>query len=282
MNIVYSLNTYPITHNRWNMGDRLLDTIKMTAVSVLYSCMWYDNVKLYIDPIGYALLNSLPCDVIKVDFHNDPELWMKSKIVTISAQKEPFVHVDNDVFLKKPISFDFEKILVERKDLGFHNYKTLISFFDQYCNDFSFWNPSLTYAWSCGIIGFQDMKLKQEFVDTFNTLENLFVSKRDDFMNFKNDIPNKGHHLEPGLLLEQYNLASLLAIKNIDPEILIPGETHQKQSDYANSIGYAHLFGASKYHPKNISSIEKLLKTKFYESYQKIEKKLKTRELSSV
>ena len=57
--MIYSLDVLPIINNRWEMGDKLKETIYMTALSVLYSHMWYDEIELYVDEIGFKFLYML-------------------------------------------------------------------------------------------------------------------------------------------------------------------------------------------------------------------------------
>ena len=256
------------------MGNKLMDTIYMTAASILHSSLWYDHIELYVDQIGYDLLSDLPCDVTLVNFEEDAELWMKPKLYAIQDQHQPFVHIDNDIFLKKNIAFEFDRVLVERKDIGFHNYKELVLFFDTYSKGLKFWNNELRYAWGCGVLGFKDLEVRDDFVKFFNELEDILTTYKEEFKDFKNSRGQNGWYLEPGLLLEQYNLASLLAVQRTEPSILIKGESHDEQSSYANELGYAHLFGASKYHPKNVNKIKELLQDKFFAEYKKIEEKM--------
>ncbi len=262
------------------MGNKLRDTIYMTAASILHSCLWYEEVELYVDQIGYYYLESLPCKVTMVDFDSNSELWMKPKLSTIEKQDQPFIHIDNDVFLKKSISIEFDEVLVERKDLAYHNYKDLVTFFDPYCNDMAFWDSNLKHVWSCGVIGFKDLELRDDFVNSFKVLEDIFEKNKSNYELFKSTCNGKGWYLEPGLLLEQYNLTSLLSKREVTPIVLIPGESHQQQSSYANDIGYTHLFGASKYHPKNVNKIEELLKQKFYVHYKTINEKIASNEMA--
>jgi len=270
VNIIYSLNTHPIIHNRWHMGNKFEDTIYMTATSILLSSLWYDTIKLYVDPVGFPYLSELPCEVIKLDFDNHQELWMESKLYAMKNEQNPFVHLDTDVFIKKPIEFVFDKVIVERKDVAYYYYNNLISFFDPYFEDLAFWNPEIKFAWSCGIIGFNDMELKNEFLQCYNTLKTILNENRLEYESFK-----KGHkgYLEVALLLEQYNLTSLLSHLDINPNVLIPGDSIQAQSQYANEIGYTHLLGASKYHPKNVNKMKMVLKTKFLSHYEHIKTK---------
>ncbi len=271
---IYSLNTHPISNNRWNMGNKFKETIYMTALSVLYGCRVFDRVELYIDPIGYEYLNELPCQVTQVHFDDDQEIWMKSKIYAIKDQTEPFVHLDTDIFLRKPNLFEFDKVLVERKDNGYHNYRDLISFFDPYCQHFDFWNPTIKYAWSCGVLGFKDLQLRDDFVTAFEVMEHILATHQEAYAEFKQGCHHGGGYLEPSLVLEQYNLTSLLTEKHVEPRLLIQGENHYEQSKYANEIGYVHLLGASKYHAKNLEKIKELLQKEFCDYYTRIQYKL--------
>ncbi|WP_025741549.1 DUF6734 family protein [Aquimarina pacifica] len=271
---IYSLNTHPISNNRWNMGDKFTETIYMTALSILYGCRVFDQIEFYVDARGYEYLSELPCKVTQVNFDEDQEIWMKSKIYAIKDQTEPFIHIDTDIFLRKPNQFEFDQVLVERKDNGYHNYRDLISFFDTYCQGFEFWNPTINYAWSCGVLGFTDLQLRDDFVTAFEVLENILITNQDAYLKFKKNCHNGGGYLEPSLLLEQYNLTSLLTERHIEPRVIIQGESHYEQSKYANEIGYVHLLGASKYHTKNVDKIKELLQKEFYDEYTKIQYKL--------
>ena len=69
----------------------------------------YENVDLYTDSVGYHIL----IDVLKLpytkthvvfdDFQCLSHHWALAKIKTYSMQTEPFIHVDGDVYLSKPL-----------------------------------------------------------------------------------------------------------------------------------------------------------------------------------
>ena len=79
-------------------------------MSMAYSCLtisrFYPHLELYTDSFGVKLFK----DILKLPyqkFHTllddminiDEALWAYGKIMTYSAQKEPFLHIDNDVFI---------------------------------------------------------------------------------------------------------------------------------------------------------------------------------------
>ncbi len=245
--IIYSLSAFPLSNNRWFQGNKLKETIYMTALSVLYSHLWYDDIELYVDETAYKYLYMLPCKVTLIHIEKQKELWMKSKIHAIEQQNIPFVHLDTDVFITKKIDFNFKNCLLERREGAYKfHYKKQVAFFSKHTNHLEHWHKDLGYSFSCGILGFNDMVLKNEFIDAYYALEDIYIRNRNSFQ------PLKESGYEPCIVIEQYNLASLLNSKNIRPNLLIKGTTLEKQSETAKSLGYNHLYGVSKYR-KNIT-----------------------------
>ena len=249
--IIYSLDAFPLINNRWQMGNKLKETIYMTALSILYSHLWYKDIELYADETAYKLLYMLPCRVTKVENEKNKELWMKSKIHAIEKQTKPFVHLDTDVFIKKKIDFNFDTIILERKECGYEmHYKKQIDFFNQYTSHLPYWHSNLGHSYSCGILGFNDLTLRNNFVNAYYDLEEIFVSHQEEFT------PLKQQGFEPCIVIEQYNLASILDYNNITPSLLLKGRNIAEQSKYANEMGYSHLFGIKKYNKDIIQEIE--------------------------
>ncbi len=233
------------------MGNKLKETIYMTALSVLYSHLWYEDIELYADETAYKFLYMLPCRVTKISNKSDKELWMKAKISAIERQTSPFVHLDTDVFIKKKISFNFNKILLERKEGGYGiHYKKQVDFFNKYTRDLPHWHPDLGHTFSCGVLGFNDLNLRSKFVNAYYELEDIYNEQRSKF------IPLKKQGFEPCIVIEQYNLASLLDHHTIQPDLLLKGRNLIEQSKHAQKIGYNHLFGIKKYKQDIIQEIE--------------------------
>ena len=249
--IIYSLDAFPLINNRWQMGNRLKETIYMTALSVLYSHLWYKDIELYADETAYKFLYMLPCRVTKVVNEKNQELWMKSKIHAIEKQTKPFVHLDTDVFIKNKINFNFDAVILERKECGYEmHYKKQVDFFNQFTQNLSYWHPDLRRSYSCGILGFNDLILRNKFVNAYYDLEEIFMTHREEFE------PLKQQGFEPCIVIEQYNLASLLDYNNIKPTLLLQGRNIIEQSKYANEMGYSHLFGIKKYKKDITQEIE--------------------------
>ncbi|WP_074405561.1 DUF6734 family protein [Aquimarina megaterium] len=249
--IIFSLNTAPIANNRWNMGNRFIETIYMTALSILYCHLWYEDIELYVDDMAYKFLYMLPCRVTKMPFTHDKELWSASKIKAIQLQTKPFVHLDTDVFIKNKIDFNFDKVLLERKEGGYMiHYKKQIEFFNQFTDNLPFWNKDLGHSFSCGVLGFKDLSLRNRFIQAYFELEDIYIKVKHQFSPLK----KKGY--EPVILIEQYTLACMLDYENIKPSLLLSGRGIKEHSKQAEEIGYSHLFGVTKYKKNIIQEIE--------------------------
>ncbi|CAI2766907.1 DUF6734 family protein [Flavobacterium collinsii] len=249
--IIYSLDAFPLINNRWQMGNKLKETIYMTALSILYSHLWYKDIELYADETAYKFLYMLPCRITKVNHEQNKELWMKSKIHAIERQTKPFVHLDTDVFIKKKINFNFDTIILERRECGYEvHYKKQIDFFNPYTKNLPYWHSDLGHSYSCGVLGFNDLTLRNKFVSAYYDLEEIYIAHREEFE------PLKQQGFEPCIVIEQYNLASLLDHNTISPTLLLKGKNIIEQSKYANEMSYSHLFGLKKYKKDIIEEIE--------------------------
>jgi len=166
-------------------------------------------------------------------------------------QTKPFVHLDTDVFIKNKIDFDFDKVILERKEGGYAiHYEKQVEFFNQFISNLAFWNPDLGYSFSCGILGFKDLSLRDKFIRAYYDIENLYTRIKKQFS------PLKKRGYEPVILIEQYTLACMLDHENIKPTLLLDGRSIKQHSEQADRIGYSHLFGVTKYKKHIIEEIE--------------------------
>jgi len=80
------------------------------ALSVSLARRWFDRLQLVTDAFGKATLVDelgLPFDEVATDLDelagDDREWWALGKLMAYSRQNRPFVHLDADVFLWKPL-----------------------------------------------------------------------------------------------------------------------------------------------------------------------------------
>jgi len=104
------------------------------ALSCLSLREHYDEVELYTDSAGYHILIEvlqLPYSkthVIFDDFQCLPHHWALSKIKTYSLQTEPFLHIDGDIYLPRPLP---EKVLnaplvAQNREIGTIYYRRMM------------------------------------------------------------------------------------------------------------------------------------------------------------
>jgi hypothetical protein len=246
----------------------------MYCLSILYAHLWYDDLEIYCDEKSAEVFKILPIKITVIDFTETKELWMDSKMKVIELQQRPFIHIDGDVFLQKPIPVFHNlssQVIVERvedeENFKLH-YKEQVEFLDDYFEGIlRHWKKDLGYSYNCGTIGFSDIILKTDFIEQYKSSKSIFKDISKEYYEFKS---NNGY--EPCIVLEQYNLATFLNYRGIKPQILIDSHSIDGNNIFSKRLGYCHLYGNSKYDLKE--SIEERLKLAFSHWYYKIIDKL--------
>ncbi len=263
MRIIYSLHTEPIIKGRWQKGNRLLETVKMFTLSLLYCNRWHSDITLYTDPLGEKLLRGLPTSMEILGSEQDEVFWIKGKMEAISLQNRPFIHFDGDVFLKKRIDLDFPKVLLERyeKEQFSKHYRGQLDEIAHLTRAFPWWG-GVDYSFNCGVIGFRDMEIKEDFIRCYEVLLQKLTRNESLVKHLRMN------WYEPCIVLEQYNLACLLNYRKISPRLLIAGDLLPAQHKNAVKLGYTHLFGERKYLPNIVAKIDSRLFTEFPKYYK--------------
>lgn len=105
------------------------------ALSCCYLRRYYDNVVLYTDQRGYEILIErlhLPYTEVHVVYDDNlclPIHWAYAKISTYYKQKEPFIHIDGDVYISQPFSSDILRmpLVAQNKEICTKYYKDMMS-----------------------------------------------------------------------------------------------------------------------------------------------------------
>jgi len=215
MRIVHSLWSKPLLKNRWFLEGQFAPSIWLYALSFTYAKLLTDKVVLYTDDKGLDLLGVIPYDEINLalnDLKNEHQkFWALGKIIAIEKESLGSIHIDGDVFLKSKailpaLRFKDEDVVCQMIEAGHlfeTGYKYQLPFFNNV-----FKNAQITgygyvdYAYNCGLLGFNNVKLKDEFTSNFKYM--VDYAKQDEGIMFKMD----GKY-EPNVILEQYYLASL-------------------------------------------------------------------------
>lgn len=276
MKVIYSLYTKPIIEGRWEEGNRLTETIKMFTLSMLYALEHYDKVEVYTDKIGQQFFRHLPVEVKILKRKDLGTYWIKSKLEAIADQKEPFIHVDGDVFFlnKLPIQGDSD-VIVERIESDQFNkhYKKQVNMFHEILEgSFKDWNPNLNYSLNCGVIGFQNLELRDRFIENYKFLKNKLATKRGK--EIVEELQKEWYEI--CIFLEQYNLTCTTLPKKYKIQKLLTGTTLNEQKKEGQRLRYSHLYGKSKYEKFYVDAVDEKLKSLYLEYYSKIVGELET------
>lgn len=104
------------------------------ALSCLSLRKYYDEVALYTDEQGkHVLIDLLHLPYTEVNVVYDetlclPQHWAYAKVKTYSLQTKPFLHVDGDIFLTKPIpdSVSCAQLIAQNREIGTQYYKRMM------------------------------------------------------------------------------------------------------------------------------------------------------------
>lgn len=217
-----------------------------------YSKEWIDKLHLPIKSI----------QVVDFDAYN-VNLWNLSKLIACTMVEPPFIHVDNDVFLHKP--------LPEFKDYLFQNYEhfemNTYGFYNFYSKAYTyvktfnkelmplFTNCSENLGVNCGIIGIKHKRLVEEWIDQ--------VMMSLSYPEIKDKINNKPSDEFLEIIFEQLFAVASAKYYYRDIKVLL----HDMRD--ASKLGYTHLVAQTKRHDETIQKVYSHLE-KNYLSYYKL------------
>ncbi len=185
----------------------------------------YDEVALYTDEQGkHVLIDLLHLPYTEVNVVYDetlclPQHWAYAKIKTYSLQTKPFLHVDGDVFLPKPVPKDIigTPLIAQNREIGTGYYKSMMDNILAY--------PEITLpdyildalqdksimSFNMGIFGGSDLKFIHHYCqEAFRFLEE----------NRMNDSSLKHSGVWCNILFEQIFLAVLARKQSVQVECL--------------------------------------------------------------
>ena len=104
------------------------------ALSSLCLSEHFNEVVLYTDSIGYEMLVKklgLPYTDVVIQYDHftcPPPHWAYAKVMTYSLQKEPFIHVDGDVYLPHPLRKEIEtaNLIAQNEEVGSGYYRKMM------------------------------------------------------------------------------------------------------------------------------------------------------------
>lgn len=247
---------YSYYNSEGSFGERagfwkFSDLLYTTALSLLCASRHFQEVQFISTDWGCDMMRELGMPVTHYSSKlNDMKgvsqyFWAYGKLLAYNEQTEPFVHIDNDVFLWDPLPDRILKAHLcfqshEPFDKeGYKYYEMLRPCFDkapvkpQIIED----NPVYDFAYNCGICGGHNLDFFKEWIECS---QKYIFAHENHTMFFKRFATVLIHQ---NLFHEQYFAASLIKahdlrgkVKVLDKDAMVIGEKYR----------YTHLWGTTK------------------------------------
>lgn len=257
MRFTHSVWTKPMQGKRWNIDGQLANNLWLFALSVAYVKKFGHEIVLHTDTLGKELYGWLPYNEIHLtlDNHNVHErFWASGKILAQEAEPLHAIHIDGDVFLKKPevyeIIADKKADLIVQMIEGDSTPSCLGSCYAENLNlvlsglNLSVpeeFDINLNSAHNCGLVKFNNADLKKRYIDGYKQM--LEICSKDPVFTKRITADN---NLCPDIIIEQWWLKSVADYYGYKTKTILSNwgcDIH----NYAKKIGFTHVIGHQKY-----------------------------------
>ncbi len=294
MKIIQSYWSKPVFHPDQNFENTRKNggwlNIRYLYLSSCFSCLcakrYYNNIELITDVQGKTDLIdwlNIPYDMVYTNLEGlqncDHRLWVAGKLQSFGMQMEPFIHMDNDVYIwcKFPTAAKRKYLFAQSRIQISDSYKdTLIDVF----NNFAYIPgairkkgiPPKFQVANAGIIGGNDVNFFQEYCDEAAK----FLKKNEEKLS----------KINIGLfntILDEYLFTCMVNEKKSDLFFLFehPIEDEFKAIMRFNLVPfldkYVHLIGFAKMNTYACEQIELRFEHEFPKTYNEINKKIEAR-----
>jgi len=232
-------------YHNGDIPEYLVDLHKLSA---FYAKKHFGEVHLITDSYSKDFFKDISWTSVSTELDDVPtdypEVWSLSKLYAykeICKRGDPFIHIDNDAILWKPLPdrvINAEVFVQCPEDINKHGYE--IDKFIEHCpykQEFSS-GPFIEYSYNLGIFGGKNLDFISQYADkaldfVLNKKNKFYWQKYKKYKNY----------WSKAVVAEQYFLAMMSAYYNQKVTCLFdkwPSE------DEAESIGYSHVMGCKK------------------------------------
>jgi hypothetical protein len=268
MRAVWSFWSRPFEAHAGRVWSRPLHHLLAWGLSLATATRHYPETVLVTDRIGKKLLvdglglqfTSVSTELDRLD-HADPQWWALGKLIAYGIQDQPFVHIDTDVFLWKPLPREItEAPVLAQCPEYFHRNSGRGS--RDIENVFQSCGEPLPVEWewaasredtffreeNCGIAGGCRVDFLRHYA---NTAADLALNPR--YASAWSRLNQKSN-----MALEQFFLAACVDFHRHHPDspfrgvrvnYLFPSWDEAVNPNYAARAGFTHLLGDSKSSP---------------------------------
>jgi len=244
--IIQSFWTKPLLKHQ----EKLKDTLYIAALSLAFAHRSGYRVHMHTDSKGAELLKGFGYESLLTTLDSIPntvpaELFAAGKFYAMRAEGIGKVHIDYDVFLKKPGVIDrfYEKSETVDAICQCEEDMTLVNHQDKTEHMYVMGYPAGTRpdwkgSMNTGIVGFNNSVLADRYIG--NYFEALEMYNEEKFAKYKRENPRAC--LTFDFILEQITLSCMSIGYNM--YVLLPTK---EPTPVADKIGYQHLQGSFKW-----------------------------------
>ena len=276
----WTCNRSLLEHNFWWKDPQC--HLMSWALSCLSLRENYDEVVLYTDSNGYKVfgeLLQLPYTDIVVQYDNlqcpEPH-WAYAKLLTYSLQKEPFIHVDGDVYLPRRLDASIESagLIAQNREISDKHYRGIADdILRRNLKMPAFLKAAIEResipSYNAGVLGGNDLDFIQEYCQT---AFRLFEENR---LN-ESDCPNIT--INNNIFSEQMLFAALAEERGktvttvVDHSVRDDGYSYQEFCDLYkyDRAKLLHIIGGHKRNPRFSELLKKTLLDRYPEYYRRI------------
>ena len=289
MNAVWSFWSKPYLEARKSIWCSERQHLLSWILSLQQARKFFDRTVLFTDDYGARML----VDGLQLEFdgvstaldnlgNHDSKWWALGKIYTYSSQNEPFIHIDNDVFLWKPLPVNSQTAIFAQNPEYF---EVGASFYmpeqiESLVNNHGGWLPR-EWIWyrssglpqraeSCGVFGGGNT----EFISYYAKLALEMIEHP-----FNNHLwSTLGEHVERNILLEQFLLSACIeyyknlpgnSSQSLDIHYLFNSMADAFDPGKASNAGYTHLIADTKKNKTLAKDLEKRVEKDYPEAFEK-------------
>ena len=263
--IVYSFWTPPQGGDAKNAINwhNTRSALMCSAISVLESSKRFKEVALVTDCNGYDLLINemqLPFTDISLSLQDIDtrysDFWSLGKVVAYNEQTKPFIHLDFDAILFKPLSTDLltSKTFAQHTEIN-KAFKDLYVSQIELLKSFGFNVPRGSFgvcksASNLGIVGFNDMDFLKEYCS--RSLDFIYSNSHQWHLLTKRE------RAQMCVIFEQYMYDCVAKDMNVELTYLSSKTSDEDIDPELIELGYTHIWGYKR-NPK----VEAMLEGKF-------------------
>jgi hypothetical protein len=282
---VWSFWTKPLQIQHLTGWPTPLHQFMSWVLSVETARQHYPYTALYTDDEGAAMLIDgigLRFDHVSTDLNvlhrYDPQWWAVGKIFTYFLQTKPFVHIDNDVYLWKPLPEWLTSAPVFAQNPEFFDFTGSWYYPQKFdlIHTLNGWLPEEIEWYStaasrravcCGILG-------GNFIDFIH----YYAERALDTLLHESNRPVWTLLGGDNILIEQYLLSACIdyhrhqkhsPFHDVDIRFLFSSPEEAFNPQFSTRAGYSHLIGGAKRSPYSLERLEHRVRTEYPDYYEK-------------